>query len=145
VSDEFKQSVKVAREQALKTIHDEAADDISRALDAPIIFDTVRGKKHLTRPSDFHESIKAKHWLPPMQILKYHVFSFNGLQYDCYYDTSTMKVYDYAVTTQIGILNDKKEISFCGIPNADLIGEGTMIYDLPVPIEQPKFKFVIKN
>jgi hypothetical protein len=146
VPNEYKQTIKVAREQALKTIHDEASDNIERILDPTIVFDTLRGKQHLRRISEFHESIKPKPWLPPMHILKYYVFWFNGLQYDCYYDRDTMKVYDYGVTAQIGFFNENKEISFCGIPNVDLFGQGWM--DLPEPAEplvQPKFKFLIKK
>jgi len=127
VPDEYKKTIKIAREQALKTIHDEASDNIERMLDPTIVFDTLRGKQHLKRMSEFHESIKAKVWLPPMQILKYHVFSLNGLDYDCFYDTSTMKVYDYGVTTQIGFLNDKKDITFCCIPSPEIIGEGFVV------------------
>ena len=62
--------------------------------------DTVRGKKHLKRITDFHETFVPRPFMPSRSQLKFIVDDATLLQ--CFLDESTGRVYDYDVRFCIG-------------------------------------------
>jgi len=85
-------------------------------------FDTERGKKHLTRLSEFHSTFKPKPWLPPAHMLKFMNFEYEGGTYNAFYSYDTRRVYDYDVTIEIGRYNENYELIFAmGMPTAEVL------------------------
>jgi hypothetical protein len=85
-------------------------------------FDTERGKKHLTRLSEFHSTFKPKPWLPPAHLLKFMTFEYEGGTYNGFYSYDTLRVYDYDVTIEIGRYNENYELIFAsGMPTLEVL------------------------
>ena len=120
ISQEFKELMILAQQRAMKCITDELAemdadpnperDFITRYT---INIDTIRGKKQLSRISDFHESFLPKPWraafVKPDCLLKKYNFYYNRVKYLFFYDPSTMLVYDEQVTTELGRIGRRDE------------------------------------
>jgi len=85
-------------------------------------FGTERGKQKLTRLTDFHSTFRPKPWMPERENLRYTCFYFEGVSYGAYYDSTTMRVYDFDVTIEIGRYDERHEITFvAGMPTPDVL------------------------
>ena len=100
-----------------------AAEAIGSAGSSVIVeFETERGKKTLTRLTDFHSTFKPRPWLPEKENLRYTQFSFEGASYGAFFSPDTLRVYDYEVSIEIGRYDARHDITFvAGMPTPEVL------------------------